>query len=314
MARRGPTIADTALALIRERGPMTVEQLAPLVVEAGRTRAKDSVGAVRTAITWDRARLVEGRGGRWFALADQLDGAVFTLRPTAFERTNEIVLIRNDLALVRNLLHRDRWRHPLDEIHLDFLGEHFDLPWWDVDVVDVDEDGELVLDPGISLREEIGEETAEKLLAFLEELGLPRGEDDIENLRDLIREYSFESILHGPPGWLAALGPRDVLGLRVHAGAVQPERFDRRAISGIHVETAARRIRDLIEHLLDLLETDGPDPVVPLDVVLTLVATETPELLRRPLPPISELVAEAGFDIESGLITPLTPDSIVRLH
>ncbi len=53
MPRRGPTIAETVLELIHERGPMTLDALVPPVVEAGRTRAKDPQNAVRTAIAYN---------------------------------------------------------------------------------------------------------------------------------------------------------------------------------------------------------------------------------------------------------------------
>ena len=102
MPRRGPTIAETVLELIRERGPMTVDELVPPIVAAGRTRAKDPQAAVRAAVAYNSAFL-EGPDGRWHSLADQLEGAVFTVRLTSLERQEEIVLVRGDLALVERL-------------------------------------------------------------------------------------------------------------------------------------------------------------------------------------------------------------------
>src|ERR1700693_1418943 len=107
MARPVPTIAETVLELIRERGPMTLDGLVPPIVAAGRTRARDPQNAVRTAIA-SNAGLIESPDGRWHSLADQLGGAVFTGRLTSFERQEEIVLVRDDLALVGRLAPRSR--------------------------------------------------------------------------------------------------------------------------------------------------------------------------------------------------------------
>ncbi len=76
--RHGPTIADTVLELIRERGPMTLDGLVPPIVAAGRTRAKNPHNAVRTAIAYNAAS-IESPEGRWHSLADQLEGAVLTV-------------------------------------------------------------------------------------------------------------------------------------------------------------------------------------------------------------------------------------------
>jgi hypothetical protein len=52
----------------------------------------------------------------------------------------------------------------------------------------------------------------------------------------------------------------------------------------------------------------GPDPswfgppVVPLEELLELVATEAPELFRRPLPPFTEVVRRGGLEVEDGLV------------
>jgi hypothetical protein len=303
MARRGPTIADGALELIRERGPQTLEELASVLAERGRTKAKDPLAAVRSAIGY-RTAFVQDRAGRWYSLADQLEGAIFTVRQTAFERRDNIVLVRGHLQLLDQLLSRDRWRFDPSAVHLAFVGDYLDLPYWDTGIIGVDDEGNLVTDPDVNLRDEIGRETADIVLDFLEELGLPPGDADDENLRDFIYETRFTSLLVGPPGWLPTLRSREVLGLRVEGGAVRAVAVDRRELSGMHVERAAARIGKLLETVLDVLPDDEVVRVVPTPVVLELVVTEMPEILHRPLPPLPEVIERAGWETDGGYVGP----------
>jgi hypothetical protein len=287
MPTRGPTIAETVLELIRERGPMTLEGLVPPIVAAGRTRAKDPQRAVRTAIAYDRA-FIESPDGRWHSLADQLEGAVFTARLTSLERREEIVLVRDDLALVERLApHSHRVRSD-EVVHLDFLGDYLDLPLLeDVDVLDI--------------RAELDEQTIDILLGFMDELGMPPGDDD-ERMRDLLWETRFTHVLHGPPGWMPVLGTRQLLGIAVNGGRIGTVALDRREVTGVHVDTAGIRVAQLAQRVI------GPDPswfgppVVPLEALLELVATEAPELFRRPLPPFAEVVRRGGLEVEDGLV------------
>jgi hypothetical protein len=287
MPRRGPTIAETVLELIRERGPMTLGALVPLVVAAGRTRAKDPQIAVRTAIAYNRA-FIESADGRWFSLADQLEGAVFTARLTSLERREEIVLVRDDLALVERLAPHSHQVRSEDVVHLDYLGDYLDLPLLDEDEV-------------LDLRAKLDEETTAILLGFLDELGMPPGDDD-KRLRDLLWETRFTHVLHGPPGWMPVLGTRQLLGITVTGGRIGAVALDRRAISGVHVDAAGIRVARMAQRVI------GPDPswfgppVVSLDELLELVATEAPELFHRPLPPFAEVVRRGGLEVEDGLV------------
>jgi hypothetical protein len=287
MPRRGPTIAETVLELIREHGPMTLEGLVPPIVAAGRTRAKDPQNAVRTAIAYNRA-FIESPDGRWFSLADQLEGAVFTARLTSLERREEIVLVRDDLALLERLApHAHRVRSE-ETVHLDFLGDYLDLPLLDDDDV-------------LDMRAELDEETIDILLGFMDELGMPPGDDD-ERLRDLLWETRFTHVLHGPPGWLPGLGTRQLLGLTVTRGVIGAIALDRRAVTGVHVDAAAIRVVRLAQRVI------GPDaswfgpPVVGLDEILELVATEAADVFHRPLPPFAEVVRRGGLEVEDGLV------------
>ena len=52
----------------------------------------------------------------------------------------------------------------------------------------------------------------------------------------------------------------------------------------------------------------GPDPswfgppVIAIGELLELAATEAPDLLRRPLPPISEVIERGGLEVRHGLV------------
>ena len=287
MPRRGPTIAETVLELIREGGPMTLDALVPPIVAAGRTRAKNPQNAVRTAIAYDPTFL-ESPDGRWHSLADQLEGAVFTARLTALERREEIVVVRDDLALVERLVPHAHQVRRADGIHRDYLGDYLDLPLLDEDDV-------------LDLRAEIDGATVDSLLSFMDELGMPPGDDE-ERLRDLLWETRFTHVLHGPPGWMPVLGTRQVLGITVTGGTIAAVALDRRAITGVHVDAAGIRMARIAQRVI------GPDPswfgppVVSLEQLLELVATEAPDLFQRPLPPLTEVVRRGGLEVEDGLV------------
>jgi hypothetical protein len=287
VARRGPTIAETALALIRERGPQTIDQMMGPIVAAGVTRARNPRNAVRSAIDI-KSDFLRGIDDRWYATAVQLDGATFTVRLTGFERRDGVVLVRDDLGLVEQFALGGRPFAGGGEVHLDFLGEWFDLPWRD----------EL---EAVPVRGSIGDAAADALLGLLAELGLePGSEDDL--LREAVYEMRGARLLHGPPGWLPALGPRQLLGLSIRDGALGTVALDRRAVTGIHVEIAATRVVQLAQQLI------GPDPswfgppVVSIRELLEIVATEAPEVFRRPLPPFTEVVRRGGLEVEDGLV------------
>ncbi len=288
MARQGPTIAEAALELIRARGPMTLDELVPPLVEAGRTRAKNPRSAVSSAIG-HRAELIERLDGRWCSLVDQLDGAVFTVRLTALERQEGFVIVRDDLDLVERLALRSRPFTGGGDVHLDYLGDYFELP------------RRLEEVEGADIGALLDADTADTLLAFLDELGVPPGDDE-EHLRELLWDTRYTRLLHGPSGWLPTLGPHQLLGIRLTAGTLETMAVDRKAVAGLHVEAAGNRVARLAQRVI------GPDaswfgaPVIPLEDLLEIVATETPELLRRPLPPFSEVARRGGLEVVDGLV------------
>ena len=169
------TIADATLALIEERGPLTIEEIAPELVALGRTRAKDPVAAVRNAIAFE-PRLLHGRDDRLFSFGTQLEGTVFTVAPTALEREEGVVLVRDELDLVRRALGRGALaRRPApDTVHIDMFGDFFQLPYWSERFLGLDEDGEPLVDPDWNVLDRVPRARADQLLGFLDELGFER--------------------------------------------------------------------------------------------------------------------------------------------
>jgi hypothetical protein len=284
---------------------MTLDELVQPLVEAGRTKAKNPTNAVRAAIGY-HPDFVEGLDGRLCSLADQLEGAVFTVALMDLELDEEIVLLRDGLTLIEQLLRRTYRTESLEEIHLDRFGSYFDLPWTVPSHAYDSEATEHMAEFGVD-DHELDEETAEILLAFMDELGIPPG-DRQDQLRELTEEMRFTPILHGPPGWLPAVGPRDLLGIRVTRGTVETMTLTRRSVQGPHVEAAARRIAGIARQVI------GPDaswfgpPIIPLSELLELVIAEAPEVFRRALPPLVEVIRKAGLEVEDGLVGHLGTD------
>lgn len=298
MPKRGDTIAETALTLLAERGPLTLEELAADMVALGRTRAKDPVASVRNALSY-HSGFLEGQGGRWYSLAAQLEGAVFTVAPTALERTEGIVLVRDDLDLVRQLLGRGWWRRHGEAVHVDSFAAYFDLPGPNAGAMGFTEDGDPILDETWDVREAIDDDLAALLLEFLDELGVPRGDDEAV-LRDLAWEMEGAEIIHGPAGWMPALRSREVLALEIRGGQVHAVALDRRATKGMHVEAAVALVGRITRDILD--EEGLGAPAVPVSALLAIIATDAPELFRKPLPPLAQLLVRAGFEVDDGLV------------
>jgi hypothetical protein len=278
---------------------MTLEELVPPLVEAGRTKAKNPANAVRTAIGYHHD-FVEGLDGRLRSLVDQLEGAIFTLPLTDLERDEEIVLVRDGLSLVEQLLRPTYRLESVEGVHLDRFGDFFDLPWAMPEHV---EDGEAVAYAAAfgATDDALDEETEAILLSFLDELGIPPG-DRQDQLRELTEEMRFTPLLHGPDGWLPVVGPRDLLAVRVTGGSIKTMALTRRSVQGPHAEAAGRRIAGIARRVI------GPDaswfgpPIIPLSELLELVAAEAPELFRRALPPLVEVIRKAGLEVEEGLV------------
>lgn len=289
MPRGGPTIAATVLRLLHERGPQHLDALVPEIVRSGLTSARDPRRAVAAAIQ-AKADFLRDWEGRWCSLVDQLEGAMVTLRPTSLERRDGIVILADQLALLERLLITPRPFVRGGEVHLDFVHDFFDLPW------PHEEDGrDEVLD-------RVGPELAVELTGFLHELGVPYDADHDEALFEFLEASRFRRLIDGPPGWLPPLGDDDLLGIRVRGGAIDTLAVGRREVRGPHVGIVAAQVAKLARLVI------GPDPswfgppVISIEELLLLVATEKPELLHRPTPPFSELVARGGLEVVGSLV------------
>jgi hypothetical protein len=291
MPRHGPTIADAALRLIHERGPQDLDALVPEIVDAGLTRARDPRRAVLAAIE-SKPDFLPDWEGRWCSLADQLEGAIFTHRLTSLERQDEIVILPDDLHLVERLVLRGGFFARGGDLHLDFVGDFFELP-----SPDMDPDGAWD-----ELGDELDSELFDDLLTFAREMGVPYELDDRQAVDVFLEASRYQFLVHGPPGWLPTLLPDDLLGLRVRGGVIERVRIGPREVRGAHVGIVAAQVAKLARLVI------GPDPswfgppVITIVDLLRLVATEAPELFRRPLPPFSEVVERGGLEVSNGLV------------
>lgn len=291
MARRGPTIAATVLRLVHERGPQDLDALVPEIVRAGLTRARDPRRAVLAAIDI-KPDFLRDWEGRWCSLADQLEGSIFTHRPTSLERRNEIVILPDDLYLIERFALLGRPFAGGGEVHLDWVGDFFELPSPDDDLdLDFDEDADR-----------LDGELFDELLTFARENGVPYELDDTAAVNLFLEASRYQQLLHGPPGWMPPLAPGDLLGIRIRGGAVETLAVDRREVRGPHVGMVAESLVKLARLVI------GPDaswfgpPAIAIEDLLRLAATEAPELLRRPLPPFSELLVRGGLEVANGLV------------
>jgi hypothetical protein len=291
MARRGPTIAAEALRIVHERGPQELDALIAEILRAGLTRAKNPRAAVLAAIDI-KPEFVRDWDGRWCSLADQLEGAIFTHRPTSLELRNEIVMLPDDLYLVQRFTLPRRPFAGGGEVHLDYVADFFGLPSaYDDTEFDLDDD------PG-----GLDGELFDELLTSARESGVPYALDDEAAVNEFLEANRYQDLLHGPPGWMPPLMPGDLLGIRIRDGAIETLGVGRNEVRGAHVGIVAAGLAKLARLVI------GPDaswfgpPVMSIEELLELAATEAPQLLRRPLPSISEVVVRGGLEVRHGLV------------
>lgn len=291
MPRRGPTIASEVLRLVHERGPQELDALVPEIVSAGLTQAKDPRRAVMAAIDI-KPEFLRDWAGRWCSIADQLEGTMFTHRPTSVELANEVAILSTDLHLVERFALPGRQFARGGEVHLDSVAAFFDLPdpYDDFDR-DPDDDADSL---DIDLFDD--------LLSFARESGVPYSVDDEAAVDVFLESMRYQRLLHGPGSWLPPLGPGDLLGFRISKGALETLAVDRREVRGAHVGIVAAGLARLARLVI------GPDaswfgpPVIAIEELLELAATEASHLLTRPLPPISEVLARSGLEVRHGLV------------
>jgi hypothetical protein len=291
MPRRGPTIASEVLRWVHERGPQDLDALVAATVRAGLTHAKDPRRAVVAAIDY-KPDFLRDWDGRWCVLADQLEGAIFTHRPSSLELRSEVVILPDDLYLIERFALPGRPFVRGGETHLDYVGEFFGLP-------DPYDDFEVEPDDGAG---SLDRELFDELLTFARENGVPYAFDDEAAVSTFLEACRYQQLLHGPAGWLPPLAPGDLLGIRISGGAIETVAVNRRDVRGAHVGIVGAGLARLARLVI------GPDaswfgpPVISLGELLELTATEVPDLLRRPLPPISEVLERGGLEVRHGLV------------
>src|SRR6266540_191003 len=94
---RGGTVGGAVLAVLAERGPLELGELARLVAERGATRAKRPEVSVRRAAGRE-PRVVSLLDGRWVSVPAVLEGVVLTHRLDQDEADGEMLPIDPDLA------------------------------------------------------------------------------------------------------------------------------------------------------------------------------------------------------------------------
>ena len=294
MPRSGPTIAEISLATIREHGPQDTEALTDVVVAAGRSKARDPRAVVSAALM-EHPGLIRDWDDRWCSLVDHLEGTVFSARLTEFEQRHGVIFMRPDLSLPRRLAAGRAFRggRPFKGggvVRLEMVGVHFRLPY-----LDEERHRDEIL-------AEVDEVLATEVMGFIRELGLPYGEDDADHLFEFLEEMRYAFLLSGPPGWLPPIRHDGLLGLGLRDGQITTTALDRRDVRGPHVALAGVRMAAIARRVI------GPDPswfgpeVMELHELLELVAAEAPEIFRRPLPPLTEVLQRAGLEVEDGLV------------
>jgi hypothetical protein len=122
VGRRG-TVAAAVLAILAERGPLELDELARLVAEQGATRARRPEVSVRRAVDRE-SRVVPLLDGRLVSVPALLEGAVLSHRLDQEEADSEFLPVDPDLAPLAPLavgglrLGSGRWLERCGEGHL----------------------------------------------------------------------------------------------------------------------------------------------------------------------------------------------------
>lgn len=109
-------------------------------------------------------------------------------------------------------------------------------------------------------------------------------------------DEAADNALRGPAGWLPAVGPRQLLHVRVSDGKVLLEPGPEPPPKA---RMAARRIVEAARRRLDVAARDDPwfPPVAFVDpLVLDLLIAE-PDLFAEPIAPLGEVFAAAGLEV-----------------
>jgi prevent-host-death family protein len=251
-------MAGAALEMIESLGPQSLSSLGQRLAELELTRARDPQQAALRAIEADD-RFVLGPDGRYFSLTQQLAGSALVHRLSWFERRHEVLVLGPEDWLISRIISREGVRVEADGdwIYRTYFEHVFPLPMAEADDFNL-------------FREVDG---YEELTA-----------DDEINFA-LASRWS-DVVVVGPPGWLADLGDAEYIVLRPGVETV--------AVTGISTPDFDQRgmacAIDFVRARLRSSASDGASA----ENLLTAMITEQPQLLDKPLPPISELVARTG--------------------
>lgn len=271
MGRGRPTIADTALEHIKSRGPQKLEQLVAAVVAAGRTAARDPVNAVVAAIEHD-LRFLES-DSCWFSLVDLLDGAIFTHRATHVERLHQVAILRDEDDLIERVVRCGRSGARGSPMGMSSVWAIFDLPWDD----ESDEANDVSWFDGDQLQ-------------------------DPDTAWDFLMANRSRSALVIPDGRMESLQPDDLFGLVVSEGALAYLAVTPAEIEPDHVAHAIELLSGLVERSLEEADDSVGERAISVRALLESIVVTAPGVLRKPLPPIRELLAAAGFQLRDGQV------------
>lgn len=288
---RVPTIAQAALAIIRDQGPQTMDELVGGVVSAGATRAKDPLRALESAMACHDG-FVHGRDGRVYSLSDQLEGVVFTRRLTTLERRYRIVVQGEDLALVTRLI--DRYGRRFTGVYEGRFDELFSTSSLDPDLLYSDDTHEAL--------RELPPDLVEELVDFVIQSGVARGRSEEEAVVHFLREGPHH-YLSSWAGTLPEAGPRTLFAITVRDGKIDLGVLDRSAAYGPHVFDAASRIAGLAGLIIGACDGSSELPrTMRIEELLEIIVTEQPDILRHPLPPLVEVFELSGLEVDDGWV------------
>lgn len=101
--------AQGTVMILREHGPLTIDELGRRLALAGATTARDPVKAALDAVSVE-PRAFQLRDGRWLDRVAALEGAVLLHRVTRLERWRAAIRLDPDLSVLARLVEHPSWR------------------------------------------------------------------------------------------------------------------------------------------------------------------------------------------------------------
>lgn len=126
------------------------------------------------------------------------------------------------------------------------------------------------------------------------ELSTPAGPVTLEFDFQTDSPYSEHGSWQGPPGWLSGFAPGDLAAFRRDGDGVIVEAAGELADGDAEVAEIAQAFFDLVS------DGAGEEPWIVLEEAITA----NPALFRRPVPPVSDLLTDAGLEPRGAFIGP----------